>query len=108
MSDRRAWLGRGVSELGEEPLLTGARVTELPGLCALKCVCVCVCVCVCACVRMCTCMCVGPLHQVEVQIQVVPVEKEVAPHSSTLAWKIPGMGELGGLQSMGSRRVGHD
>ena len=28
MSDRRAWLGRGVSELGEEPLLTGARVTE--------------------------------------------------------------------------------
>ena len=49
MSDRRAWLGRGVSELGEEPLLTGARVTELPGLCALKCVCVCVCVCVHAC-----------------------------------------------------------
>ena len=47
MSDRRAWLGRGVSELGEEPLLTGARVTELPGLCALKCVCVCVCVCAC-------------------------------------------------------------
>ena len=94
MSDRRAWLGRGVSELGEEPLLTGARVTELPGLCALKCVCVC------ACVRMCTCMCVGPLHQVEVQIQVVPVEKEVAPHSSTLAWKIPWTEEPCGLQSM--------
>ena len=96
MSDRRAWLGRGVSELGEEPLLTGARVTELPGLCALKCVCVCARVC------MCTCMRVGPLHQVEVQIQVVPVEKEVAPHSSTLAWKIPGTDEPGGLQSMGS------
>ena len=32
----------------------------------------------------------------------------MAPHSSTLAWKIPWMEELGGLQSMGSRRVGHD
>ena len=32
----------------------------------------------------------------------------MAPHSSTLAWKIPWMEEHGGLQSMGSRRVGHD
>ena len=32
----------------------------------------------------------------------------MAPHSSTLAWKIPWMGEHGGLQSMGWRRVGHD
>ena len=32
----------------------------------------------------------------------------LAPHSSTLAWKIPWMEEPGGLQSMGSRRVGHD
>ena len=32
----------------------------------------------------------------------------VAPHSSTLAWKIPWMEEPGRLQSMGSRRVGHD
>ena len=32
----------------------------------------------------------------------------VAPHSSTLAWKIPWMEETGGLQSMGSLRVGHD
>ena len=32
----------------------------------------------------------------------------MAPHSSTLAWKIPWMEEPGGLQSMGSRRVGHD
>ena len=32
----------------------------------------------------------------------------MAPHSSTLAWKIPGMGEPGGLSSMGSLRVGHD
>ena len=36
------------------------------------------------------------------------VEKAVAPHSSTLAWKIPWMEEPGGLQSMGSRKVGHD
>ena len=32
----------------------------------------------------------------------------MAPHSSTLAWKIPGMGEPGGLPSMGSHRVEHD
>ena len=32
----------------------------------------------------------------------------VAPHSSTPAWKIPWMEEPGGLQSMGSLRVGHD
>ena len=32
----------------------------------------------------------------------------MAPHSSALAWKIPWMGEPGGLQSMGSLRVGHD
>ena len=35
-------------------------------------------------------------------------EKATAPHSSTLAWKIPWMEEPGGLQSMGSQRVGHD
>ena len=37
-----------------------------------------------------------------------PLEKEIAVHSSTLAWKIPWMEEPGGLQSMGSRGVGHD
>ena len=36
------------------------------------------------------------------------LEKAIAPHSSTLAWKIPWMEEPGGLQSMGSLRVGHD
>ena len=35
-------------------------------------------------------------------------EKVMAPHSSTLAWKIPWTEEPGGLQSMGSHRVGHD
>ena len=35
-------------------------------------------------------------------------EKAMAPHSSSLAWKIPWMEEPGGLQSMGSLRVGHD
>ena len=35
-------------------------------------------------------------------------EKAMAPHSSTLAWKIPWMEEPGRLQSMGLRRVGHD
>ena len=37
-----------------------------------------------------------------------PLEKEMATHSSTLAWRITWTGELGGLQSMGSQRVGHD
>ena len=36
------------------------------------------------------------------------LEKEMAIHSSTLAWKIPRMEELGRLQSMGSQRVGHE
>ena len=36
------------------------------------------------------------------------LEKEMATHSSVLAWRIPGMGELGGLPSMGSHKVGHD
>ena len=35
-------------------------------------------------------------------------EKEMAPHSSTLAWKLPWMEEPDRLQSMGSLRVGHD
>ena len=37
-----------------------------------------------------------------------PLEKEMATHSSTLAWKIPWTEEHGRLQSMGSQRVGHD
>ena len=36
------------------------------------------------------------------------LEKEMATNSSILAWKIPWMEEPGGLQSMGSRRVGHE
>ena len=36
------------------------------------------------------------------------LEKEMATHSSTLAWRIPGTGEPCGLPSMGSHRVGHD
>ena len=36
------------------------------------------------------------------------LEKEMATHSSVLAWRIPGTVEPGGLQSMGSHRVGHD
>ena len=48
----------------------------------------------------------------ETQVQSLggedPLEKAMAPHSSTLAWKIPWTEETGGLQSMGSLRVGHD
>ena len=37
-----------------------------------------------------------------------PLEKEMATHSSTIAWKIPWTEEPGRLQSMGSQTVGHD
>ena len=48
----------------------------------------------------------------ETQVQSLgredPLEKEMATHSSTLAWKIPWMEEHGRLQSMGSQRVRHN
>ena len=48
----------------------------------------------------------------ETQVQSLgweePMEKEMATHSSVLAWTIPGMGEPGGLPSMVSHRVGHN
>ena len=48
----------------------------------------------------------------ETQVQFLgqkdPLEKEMAPHSSILAWKIPWMEEPGRLQSMGLQRVRHD
>ena len=37
-----------------------------------------------------------------------PLEKQIATHSSVLAWRIPWTEEPGGLQSMGLQRVGHD
>ena len=42
------------------------------------------------------------------QGQEDPLEKEMATHSSILAWRIPWTEEPGGLQSMGLQRVGHD
>ena len=50
------------------------------------------------------------MHETRVRSlgQEDPLEKEMAPHSSTLAWKIPWMEEPGGLQSVGSLGVGHD
>ena len=41
-------------------------------------------------------------------VQKDPVEEEIATHSRILAWKIPWTEEPGGLQSIGSQRVGHD
>ena len=46
-------------------------------------------------------MCIG-------HVFISSLEKEMAPHSSTLAWRMPWMEEPGGLQSTGSQRVGHD
>ena len=57
------------------------------------------------------CLCyspVGSLQNVFDLIYCIIPEKAMAPHSSTLAWKIPWVEEPGGLQSMGSLRVGHD
>ena len=47
------------------------------------------------------------LHLI-IMVLVTLTEKAMAPHSSTLGWKISWMEEPGGLQSMGSLRVGHD
>ena len=48
----------------------------------------------------------------ETQVQSLswedPLEKEMATHAGTLAWRIPWIEEPGGLQSMGSQRVRHD
>ena len=54
--------------------------------------------------------CLPTMWETQVQSlgQEVPLEEEMAPHSSTLAWKIPWMEEPGRLQSMGSQRVRHD
>ena len=51
------------------------------------------------------CYTVGPCLSILYVIGCI-LEKAMAPHSSTLAWKIPWMEEPGGLQSMGSLRVG--
>ena len=54
----------------------------------------------------------NPLAVQEMRVQSLsqkdPLEKAMALHSSTLAWKIPWVEEPGGLQSMGFLRVGHN
>ena len=51
-----------------------------------------------------------PVQEMQVQSlsQEDALEEEMATHSSVLAWRIPWIEEHGGLQSMGSQRVGHD
>ena len=53
---------------------------------------------------------VQEIHKIQVQSlgQEDPLEEEMAPHSSILAWRIPWTEEPGVLQSMGSQRIGHD
>ena len=48
------------------------------------------------------------LDMEELRLLEIKLEKAMAPHSSTLAWKIPWTEEPGRLQSMGSLRVGYD
>ena len=50
----------------------------------------------------------GVAEQLHFHFHFHALEKEMAIHSSVLAWRIPGTGEPGGLQSMGSLRGGHD
>ena len=108
----------------------------VPVECVCMCACVCMCVFVCMCghlrvgictwLGVCVCICVcahvfgfpggsdGKASSATQETQVRslsredPLEKEMAAHASALAWKIPWTEEPGGLQSMGSRRVGHD
>ena len=48
------------------------------------------------------------IYSVIYAVIYIQLEKAMAPHSSTLAWKIPWTEEPGRLQSMGLQRVGHD
>ena len=48
------------------------------------------------------------IEQLHFHFSFHALEKEMATHSSVLAWRIPGTGEPDGLPSMGSHRVGHD
>ena len=48
------------------------------------------------------------MQEAQVMGREDPMEEEMAPRSSTLAWRIPWMEEPGGLRSMGSQRVRHD
>ena len=52
----------------------------------------------------------SPMKEIQVRSlgQEDPLEKEMATHSSTIAWKMPWLEEPDRLQSMGSQRVGHD
>ena len=54
------------------------------------------------------CVSVHILAYAQLHFHFHALEKEMATHSSILAWRIPGIGEPGGLPSMGSHRVGHD
>ena len=49
-----------------------------------------------------------PLRDFTFTFHFHALKKEMATHSSVLAWRIPATGEPGGLPSMGSHRVGHD
>ena len=57
-----------------------------------------------------TVKCLSTMRETQVRSlgQEDPLEKEMAIHSSTIAWRIPWTEESGRLQSMGSQRVGHD
>ena len=53
-------------------------------------------------------MCIKLIYKFYFRIVEVCLEKEMATHSSVLAWRIPGTEETDGLPAMGSHRVGHN
>ena len=64
--------------------------------------------CTMSCLQNCQGYSFGQLWRTEIWSASDWMEKEMATHSSVLAWRIPGTGEPGGLPSLGSHRVGHD
>ena len=117
----------GLAEFPIEKVLENTRHVKLKRTCPQHATGVCVCVCVCVCVsiifRMNTPSTLRGASMVAQTVKNLPemqeiwvwslgqeyaLEKGKAIHSSILAWKIPSTGEPGGLQSVGSQRVGHD
>ena len=100
---------RGNHRVGQD-LMTEQMCVYMYNVCECVYICICmhVCVCVCVCVDMYilyyACVCITYIYVMfTFTFHFHALEKEMATHSSILAWRIPGTGEPGGLPSMGSQ-----